>query len=72
MMSWNAASENTDITATPILDEGKQRDFECIFLKKKKNMPNNHKAQVEWKRCNSFLYVIIMPAYSRILELQTR
>lgn len=68
MISWNTASENTDITVTPILNEGKQQDFECNL----KNMPNDHKAQVKWKRCNSFLYMIIMPAYSRIFELQNR
>lgn len=36
-----------------------------------KNMPDNHKAQVKGKRCNSFLY-IIMPDYLRIFELKTR
>lgn len=34
-------------------------------------MPDNHKAQVEAKRCNSFLY-IIMPDNLRIFELETR
>lgn len=36
-----------------------------------KNMPDNHKAQVKEKRCNSFLY-IIMPDNLRIFELKTR
>lgn len=32
-INWNTASENTDITVTPILNEGKQQDFECNLKK---------------------------------------